>query len=123
MARSVRITLVDDLDGKELSGDDAQTVAFALNGIEYEIDLSQKNADAMVKAFSKYTEKARKVGKVSAARRGNQAGRGNLSVVRDGNKPDPKVVRAWATENGIEVPARGRIPNEVVEKYQAAQAS
>jgi hypothetical protein len=123
MARTVRITLVDDLNGTEIVEGEGRTVTFALNGTEYEMDLTNKNAEALEKALGKYVEKARKVGKVSAARRGSQAGRGNLSVVRDANKPDPKVVRAWATENGIEVPARGRIPNDVVEKFQAAQAS
>lgn len=34
--------------------------------------------------------------------------------------PAPKDVRAWATEQGIEVPARGKLPDAVVEQYQAA---
>ncbi|MFJ9374430.1 histone-like nucleoid-structuring protein Lsr2 [Streptomyces sp. NPDC101455] len=34
--------------------------------------------------------------------------------------PAPKDVRAWAAEQGIEVPARGKIPDAVVEQYQAA---
>lgn len=35
--------------------------------------------------------------------------------------PAAKDVRAWAAENGIDVPARGKLPAEVVEQYQAAQ--
>lgn len=34
--------------------------------------------------------------------------------------PVPKDVRAWAAEQGIEVPARGKLPDAVVEQYQAA---
>jgi hypothetical protein len=34
--------LIDDLDGTE----GAETVAFALDGVSYEIDLSEKNAAA-----------------------------------------------------------------------------
>jgi hypothetical protein len=30
------------------------------------------------------------------------------------------VIRAWAIENGISVPARGRIPGEVERQYNAA---
>jgi Lsr2 len=30
------------------------------------------------------------------------------------------VIRAWATDNGIAVPARGRIPSEVEQKYNEA---
>lgn len=34
--------------------------------------------------------------------------------------PAPKDVRAWAAQQGIEVPARGKIPAEVNEQYVAA---
>lgn len=34
--------------------------------------------------------------------------------------PDTKAVRAWAAEQGIEVPKRGRIADAVVEAYTAA---
>jgi len=30
------------------------------------------------------------------------------------------VIRAWATKNGIAVPARGRIPGDVERQYNAA---
>ena len=36
-------------------------------------------------------------------------------------QPDAKAVRAWAAENDIDVPARGKLPAEVVEQYLAAQ--
>ena len=32
---------------------------------------------------------------------------------------DQAVVRAWAKEQGIDVPARGKIPAAVVERYKA----
>ena len=31
----------------------------------------------------------------------------------------PKVVRAWAKENGLDVPDRGRIPGQVLLEYRA----
>ncbi|MEU0041320.1 histone-like nucleoid-structuring protein Lsr2 [Streptomyces sp. NPDC006333] len=34
--------------------------------------------------------------------------------------PAPKDVRAWAAEHGIEVSPKGKIPDAVVEQYQAA---
>lgn len=37
-----------------------------------------------------------------------------------GASPDPKDVRAWAAEQGIEVSPKGKIPAGVVEQYQAA---
>lgn len=33
----------------------------------------------------------------------------------------PADVRAWAREQGIDVPARGKLPDEVIAAYQAAQ--
>ena len=33
---------------------------------------------------------------------------------------DARAVREWAQEQGIAVSARGRVPSDVVEKYQAA---
>lgn len=38
------------------------------------------------------------------------------------SQPDVKAVRAWAAEQGIEVPPRGKLPGDVVERYQAATA-
>ena len=36
---------------------------------------------------------------------------------------DPKAIRAWATKNGIAVPARGRIPGSVERQYNESHAS
>lgn len=36
-------------------------------------------------------------------------------------EPSAKDVRAWAAEQGIDVPARGKLPAELVEQYLAAQ--
>lgn len=35
--------------------------------------------------------------------------------------PSAKEVRAWAREQDIEVPSRGKIPDDVVAAYRAAQ--
>ena len=40
MAQKVQVLLVDDLDGGEAD----ETVAFSLDGVAYEIDLSTNNA-------------------------------------------------------------------------------
>lgn len=41
----------------------------------------------------------------------------------DGDKtaPRPAEVRAWAREQGIDVPARGKLPPEIVERYLEAR--
>jgi hypothetical protein len=50
MAQQVQTLLIDDLDG----GEAEETVRFGLDGTEYEIDLSAKNADALRKALAWY---------------------------------------------------------------------
>ena len=65
MAQKVQVLLVDDLDGGEAS----ETVSFALDGNNYEIDLSGKNATEMRDSFAKYVGAARKVGRSSSSLR------------------------------------------------------
>jgi hypothetical protein len=35
--------------------------------------------------------------------------------------PSPKAVRAWARAEGLEAPARGPLPDDLVDRYLAAQ--
>jgi hypothetical protein len=53
--RKITIDLVDDLDGSEAS----ETVSFELDGKEYEIDLSQANADGLRQRLGPYVERSR----------------------------------------------------------------
>jgi len=49
--------LVDDIDGSKAE----ETVRFAIDGVEYEVDLSEKNAKKLRDAVAGYAAKARKV--------------------------------------------------------------
>jgi hypothetical protein len=112
MAQEVILKLVDDLDGSEAT----ETVQFGLDGDSFEIDLSAKNAAALRKALDRYRGSARasSSGRApSGSRRTRGKGRGRGDV-------DPKAVRTWANENGIEISTRGRIPSEVLEQYKAS---
>lgn len=42
------------------------------------------------------------------------------SEPQEDDKPEAKVVRAWAVENNVEVPAKGRVPETVYEQYAEA---
>lgn len=105
MARKVQIILEDDLDG----GEATQTKTFGLDGTNYEIDLSDKNADSLAEALAPFVAAARKLGKTS--------GRTKKAAVGVGNAAE---IRAWAKDNGYEVPERGRIPADVREAFDAA---
>lgn len=113
MARKVLVQLVDDLDGKEL-GEDGQTVSFALDGTQYEIDLSGGNAMKLRNALTKYVQSARKVGKVKSGAGGRVRSIASASG-------ETKAIRAWAVEAGL-MPegSRGRIPTEIVNRYNEA---
>lgn len=123
MARKVMVTLVDDLDNTEIQDGKGETVGFALDGTQYEIDLTDKNAKALRTAFTKYVEAARKVSNRGTARgvrhinSARSAGTG-----RDRNRT--QEIRSWAVGQGLlKENSRGRIPNTVVEQFEAAQAS
>ena len=105
MAQKIQTILEDDIQGGEAS----QTVTFSYQGKDYEIDLNDKNADKMEKAFSFYVEHARRIGGRSAARRSSRK-----------SDIDPAAVRAWAQSNGVTVSPRGRISAAVIEQYKAA---
>ena len=101
MAQKVNIVLVDDIDGTEAE----ETVSFAIDGRDYEIDLSTANAEKLREALALYVGHARRGG----GRRRNRAG-----------GPSPADIRAWARENGFSVPDRGRVSANVREAYLAA---
>ena len=107
MAQRVEVVLIDDLDG----GTAAETVTFALDGVSYEIDLSDKNAKKLRADLANWTGHARRAGNVRSAsrRRGGAAKRTDLSAVRE-----------WARANGHAVSDRGRISAEVQAAYDKA---
>ena len=110
MAQKIVMTLVSDLSGEELGDHDGRTVTFGLDGVDYEIDLSGKEADKFNKSLEQYVSNARRVG----GRRRTRGATANKSGV------DTKAVRAWAAEHGYQVSSRGRIPQEVLAAYKIA---
>lgn len=110
MAQKVIVSLVDDLTG----GEAAETVTFGLDGNTYEVDLSTENASKLRESLAQFVGVARK------ASRG--AGRGTRGS-NSGQPGESAKARAWAVENGHDVPARGRVPQAVVEAYRAAQSA
>ena len=108
MAKKTVVLLEDDIDGSEAT----ETLSFALDGSDYEIDLNEGHAKELRDALARFTNAGRKVSRG----RGRPASRTKSAH----GGPDAKAVRMWAAENGIPVNTRGRIQAEVVEKYEAA---
>jgi uncharacterized membrane protein len=112
VAQVTKVVLIDDVDG----GDATETIHFALDGVQYEIDLNDDNAARLRESLGEWAEKARKTSRAGTAPRKGKAA-GTQSAKSRGY--DTKAVREWAESKGIDVPARGRIRAEVVEQYLA----
>ncbi|WPH57670.1 histone protein [Mycobacterium phage WXIN] len=117
---ALKQTLVDDITGEE----DATTREFSVDGDFYEIDLVDSTHADLMKALAGFIESARKVGK------------GRKSTVKASIKPaggaapssassteQNKAIRQWAKKSGMKVNDRGRIPEDVVDAFEAAHKS
>lgn len=111
MAQKVSILLVDDLDGSEAT----ETVSFGLDGVQYEIDLNDGNADDLRAALQPFAAAGRRVGGKRKA-----SARAPRATASKEDRPKLTLVREWARENGHEVSDRGRIPERVMEAYTSA---
>ena len=109
MAQRVQVMLIDDVDGSE----GAETVTFALDGVTYEIDLSEKNAAKMRGDLASWVGHGRRVsGRSASPRPARKTAAGGT---------DSSAVREWARANGHTVSERGRISASVMDAYNAAR--
>lgn len=116
MASRTIVALIDDLDGGEAD----ETVSFALDGVEYDIDLSVNNANGLRKVLAEFIESGR--------RSSGRKNRGTPAVTRTkidagGDKAQNQAIRNWARNQGYSVSDRGRIPADLVEKFQEAHSA
>jgi hypothetical protein len=116
VAKQVIQRLIDDIDG----GDADETVRFALDGVQYEIDLSKKNAAKMRNAIAPYVGAGSKVGRGAVVVGGRAArGRGGAGTGAGVDREQNKAIRAWAKKEGKDISDRGRIPQEIIDDYHA----
>jgi hypothetical protein len=104
--------LIDDING----GQAEETVRFGLDGVNYEIDLSAKNARQLRSAVAKYADAGTRVGRGQVlttvrARRG--------AAPAHSDRAHNQAIREWARRKKIGLSDRGRIPRHIVEQYQA----
>jgi hypothetical protein len=110
-----KVMLIDDLDGSE----GAETITYTVDGQEYEIDLSEDNAEKFRAALAPFIEKSRPVEQtpvitlapVRTGRRQSSGGSGRDDIAQ---------IRAWAESQGLDVSARGRIKKEIIDAYDQA---
>jgi hypothetical protein len=111
MAQKVLVEMLDDIDGTPA----AHTVPFSLDGVMYEIDLSDENASALRDELARYITAGRRTGgrKVRVAT-------GQSATTSTSDRERNQQIRAWANANGYDVSERGRLSSEVVAAYEQA---
>lgn len=113
MARKIVHQLIDDIDGTVLDHGVGSTIHFSLDGTAYEIDLTDDHAADLRDALAPF---------IAAGRRLGRGGTAASPAARKRSEPgrDLAAVRAWASANGHTVSDRGRVPQVVLDAYDAA---
>ena len=114
MAQQTIVQMIDDLDGT--SSNSIDTVTFGLDGVTYEIDLTEDNASKLRDRLAEFVDSARRTGgrpkraTGPAASGGNGAGR---------SREQTQAIREWARNNDWEISDRGRIPADIIDAFEA----
>ncbi len=110
---ATKMIQVDDYDGKT---EGATPRFFSLDDRFYRLDLAGSNYDRLRAALQPFIDKAQPTDAPKGGRRTPAADANGHS------EPDPADVRAWAKREGIEVNDKGRVPEEVTNRYKLAMA-
>lgn len=114
MAKKVVVQSVCDLCQAQEAVD---TFRFGWDFFNYEIDVCQQHADEVSEFMERMVQSGRRLGAPAK------------SVEVEGPPPLAREqvstleVRTWAKKNGIEVSERGRIPDELFERYLDARSA
>jgi hypothetical protein len=109
VAQKVSVTFACDYDAKEIPSGEHLTRSFSLDGRDYEIDLCERHSQKFDETMRRFADRARKVSsKVGKTKRRTTAHRKRSAEIR-----------AWAKRSGMDVSDRGRIPSQVIAKYEA----
>ncbi|MEV4084885.1 Lsr2 family protein [Nonomuraea fuscirosea] len=114
MAKRIVESFIDDIDGSDAEG----STRFALDGTNYEIDLSGANREKLEKALAPYITNGRAV-RAERSGRGRRGSSGSTTSSPLSREKSAEI-RQWAKAQGLPVSERGRIASTVVQKYQDA---
>jgi len=112
MAQRVVTHLIDDIDGVS---DADETVRFGLDGVHFEIDLTDEHATELRTELADYVKAARTVKGTKP-----RTAPATPSPLRSHRAIE---IRQWAKDNGVDVSAHGRISKDVEDQYARAQAA
>jgi hypothetical protein len=118
MAQKVVVSLVDDLDGT--SSDDISTITFGLDGANYEIDLTGRNAGHLRDKLADFVGAARRTGGRVKDAANTSTGPATRPAA---DREQTRAIRDWAKRTGRAVSDRGRIPADIVSAFEDAHAT
>ncbi|WP_032399734.1 histone-like nucleoid-structuring protein Lsr2 [Rhodococcoides fascians] len=121
MAKQEIVQFIDDLDGSVIDEESGETIEFAVNGVEYSIDLKVKNANEFHKKLDYYIGYARRVG--GRKRKPTAVAANTAAATKTSAKRGPeqtRAIRQWAFDKGYGISDRGRIPANVEADFNAA---
>lgn len=104
------IIQTDDFTGE--ATEDVTNVRFAMNGVEYEIDLNAKNKHTLESHVQQFIDRARKV-----------TGKKSKGAAAPRDRGEASKIRAWAKDNYDGINQRGRMSAEIVAAYHARKAA
>lgn len=138
MGKIVTIEYVDDLAGVSIDPSSVDSVEFSYRGQDYALILTRENGAQFDKDISRYIKAAKKAQSRDAraaqkaisptSRKVGARGQGSRrkparSKVQKATRSGPertRAIRDWASENGHNVAARGRISEAIIAAYDAA---
>jgi hypothetical protein len=137
MGKIVTIEYVDDLDGVSIDAAVVDTVEFSYRGHDYSLVLTTNNGAQFDRDMARYITAAKKAQTRDAraarkkarpeprqsAKAKTAAGRKTASrqtAAAATGSDRARAIREWAATNGHTVSQRGRIPDAIVDAYNAA---
>ncbi|AXQ64410.1 nucloid associated Lsr2-like [Gordonia phage Neville] len=107
------VRILDDFDGKVIENEEPVVMEFSVEGEHFSLDLRPSNVTRFEADMAKWTDKATKVGGRKRRR---------VSAAKGDDKPDLNAIREWARGQGYNVSDKGRIPKDIMEAYELADA-
>lgn len=139
VGKIVTVEYVDDLDDVPVDAGSVDTVEFSYRGDTYSLILTAANGAQFDKDIARYIKAAKKAAIREARGARNDDRRTPAQSAKPKSRPRPlatartaapvvkpsgrertRAIREWATANGHNVSARGRIAATVIEAYDAA---
>lgn len=115
MARKMTVQVLCDVCQSPVG---VETLRFGWNLVNYEVDLCPDHSEQMSRVVEPVVEVSRRLGA-----RPSSGPSSAPSFVAPREQVTTTEVRAWAKRKGIEVSNRGRIPDELFDRYLAETRS